>query len=81
MILQLILAQTCAFNGLKLRVALEEFSITCWAQKCQIKFLKKIRVLSALFFKIDVQVISNPSSLIEKTPHQTPGFLLMNEYL
>ena len=69
-------------NGLKLRSALEVFSITSqfWAQNAKIKFLKTIRVLRAFFFQIEVQVISTPSSRLEKE-HQTPEFLLMNEFL
>ena len=61
MILKGIFAQICAF--LKLSGALEEFIITSklWAQNCKNHFLKKIRVLSAVFFQIEEHVISNPS--------------------
>ena len=45
----------------------------------KIKFLKKIRVLSAVFFQKEVHVISNLSSWLEK--HQTPENLLMNDFL
>ena len=38
-------------------------------KNAKIKFLKKIRGLSAVFFRIKVQVISNPSSRLEKTPN------------
>ena len=59
------------FNGLKLSGALEEFSIihNFSAKNAKIKFLMKIRVLSAVFFQIEVQVISNMSSQLEKTPN------------
>ena len=32
------------------------------------------------FFLIEVQVISNPSSRLEKNPNQTPEYLLMNKF-
>ena len=64
------------FNGQKLSGALEEFSILAY-ENAKIKFLKKIMVLTAVFLRIKVQVISNPSSQLEK--YQTPAFLLMND--
>ena len=70
------------FNGLKLSGALEEFSITLQflGSKMQKKKkkLKKKRVLSAVFLRIEVQVISNLSSRLEK--HQTSKFLLINNF-
>ena len=39
-----------------------------WAKNVKIKFLKKIIVFRVVFFQIEVQVISNPSSRLEKTP-------------
>ena len=50
------------FNRLKFWKTLEVFYHfkIFWLKNAKIKFLKKIRVLSA-FFKIKVQVISNPS--------------------
>ena len=55
------------FNGLKLSGALEEFSISSQflGSKMQKYFFKKIRGLSAVFFQIEVQVTSNPSSQLE----------------
>ena len=41
-------------------------------------FLKTIMVLRA-FFRIEAQMISNPSTRLEKK-HQTPEFLLMNDF-
>ena len=51
--LKRILPKYVHFNGLKLNGALEEFSITSQfcAQKCHF-FLKKIRVLRAIFFEL-----------------------------
>ena len=49
------------FNGLELRGALQEFSITSQFLSSKMRkknqFLKKIRVLDAVFFLIEVQVI------------------------
>ena len=69
------------FNGHKLTGALEEFSITSqlfWAQKCKNQNLKNKGFECSFFFQIEVHVISNLSSQLEKKPHQTPEFLLMN---
>ena len=46
------------FNGLELSGELEEFSITLQKKK---KKIKKIRVLSAYFYILRVQMISNLS--------------------
>ena len=57
------------FNGLTLSGALEELSITSQflgSKMQKIKFWKKIKVLSAFFFQIKVQVISNLSRQLEK---------------
>ena len=48
-------------------------------QKLKINVLKKIRVLSGVFFRIEVQVISKPSCSLEK--HPTSDFFLMNDFL
>ena len=55
MILKLIFAQLCTINGLKLGGALEEFSITAQflgLKNAKINSLKKMRVLSAVFFEL-----------------------------
>ena len=61
------------FNGLKLSGALEEISITSqfWAQKCKNQILKENKGFECIFFRIEVQVISNPSSRLEPPPHPT----------
>ena len=46
--------------------------------KCKNKILNKIRVLSADFLRIEVQVISNLFSRLEK--HQTSKSLLINNF-
>ena len=58
------------FNGLKLSGPLEEFSITSqfWAKKCKNKFFEENKGFECIFFQIEVQVISNLSSRLEKTP-------------
>ena len=53
------------FNGLKLSGALEEFSITSQflgSKMQKSNFLNKIRVWVQIFFRIEVQVISNSSN-------------------
>ena len=66
-------------NGLKLRGTLEEFSITLQFSGSKIqKIMKKIRVLSAFFLRIEVLMISNPSTQLKK--HQTFKFLLINNF-
>ena len=49
-------------------------------QKCKKKpkFLKKIRVLSAVFFRNDMHVISKRQADLEKK--QTPEFMLVDDY-
>ena len=49
-----------------------------WLKNAKIIFLKKIGVLMQFFFQIEVQVILNPSSRLEK--HQTPEFLVINDF-
>ena len=68
------------FNGLKLSSASKEFSITSQflVSKCKIQTFEENKGFECIFFRIEVQVISNPSSRLEKT-HQTPEFLLMND--
>ena len=74
----MILPKYVHFNGLKLSTALEELTITSQFLGSKMQksiFLKKIRVLSALFFfPFEVHVISNPSSQLEK--HKTLNFCL-----
>ena len=67
-------------NGLKLSGALEEYSITTpfWAQKCKIKFLKKIRVLSAVFSKLKYRLFKTRLADLQK--HKHPECLLMNDF-
>ena len=69
------------FNGLKLSVALEEFSITSQfsVSKPQKSNFEENKVLSA-FFRIEVQVITNPSSRLEKKK-RNPDCLLTNDFL
>ena len=70
MLLKWILPEYVHFNGLKLSGALKEFSITSQFLGSKIKLLKKITVLSAFFFfRIELWVISNPCSRLEKTPN------------
>ena len=49
-----------------LSVALKEFSIT--GSKMQNQIFEENKVLS-VFFRIEVQLISNPSSRLEETPY------------
>ena len=66
------------FNGLKLSSVLEEFSITLQFLGSKMQKEKEIKENKgfgcSLFLHIVVQVISNPSSRLEK--HQTSKFLL-----
>ena len=65
-------------NGLKLSGALEEFSITFqfWGSKCKNQIFEENKGFACIFFRIEVQVTSNPSRQLEK--HQTSKFLLIN---
>ena len=68
------------FSGLQLSGALEEFSITSQVLGSKMQksnLLKKIRVLSAVCFRIDVQVISNPSCRLEKKPTKPMNVCLL----
>ena len=58
------------FNGLKLSGALEEFSFTSQflGSKMQNQIFEENIGFECIFFRIEVQVISNPSSRLEKTP-------------
>ena len=64
------------FNGLKLSRALEEFSITSQflGSNMQKSTFYEIKRFGSSFYRIEVQVITNPSSQLEK--HQTLDFLL-----
>ena len=69
-------------NELMLSGVLEEFFITSrfsGFKNAKFKFLKKISVLSAIFYQIQVQVIANLPSRLEK--HQTLDILLMTDFL
>ena len=55
------------------------FSITLGSKFAKFYFLKKISVLSAIIYRIEVHVIINPSSRLEK--HQTLEFSPMTEML
>ena len=58
------------FNGLKLSGALEEFSITSQflgSKMQKIIFFQENKRFEGKFYQIEVQVIINPSSRLEKT--------------
>ena len=60
------------FNGLKLSGALEEFSITSQFLGSKMQksfFFQEIKRFEGKFYQIEVQVITNPSSRLEKTPN------------
>ena len=83
-LLKWIFDQLCAFQWTKFKWCFERvfYHFTIFGSKMlNSNFLKKIRVLSA-FFRIEVQVISNPSSQLEKKKqqHQTSEFLLKNDF-
>ena len=78
----MIFARICALQWTKVNWCIVRvfYHFTVFGFKnAKIKFLKKIRVLRAVFFRIEVQVISNPSSRHEK--HQTSKFSLINNFL
>ena len=64
-------------NGLKLSGALEDFSITSQYKKLTFEEIKRFES-SFLFYRIEVQVITNLSSRLEK--HQTFDILLMTDF-
>ena len=69
-------------NGLKLRGALEEFSIHSrflGSKNAKINFLKKISVLRAVFIEFQVQVIA--TWLVDLKKHKTLDILLMTDFL
>ena len=68
-------------NELTLSGVLEEFSITSrfLGSNAKIKFLKKISVFECSFYQIQVQVIGNQPSRLEK--HQTLDILHMTDIL
>ena len=60
------------FNGLNVSGALEVFLSLhdFWVQKGKKNFLKKISVFIGVFFyRIDVLEVTNPFSIVEKTPN------------
>ena len=59
-------------NGLMLSGALEEFSITY-------QLFEEIKRFESSFYRIEVQVFTNPSNQIEK--HQTLDFWLMTTFM
>ena len=62
-------AQICVFKWTKVKWCFGRvfYHFTIFGFKnTKIKFLEKIRVFSAFFFRIEVQMISNPSSQLEK---------------
>ena len=76
------MAKCVRCNGLKLRGALEEFSIHSrflGSKNAKINFLKKINVLSAVFTEIQEQVIAN--CLVDLKKHRTLDILLMTDFL
>ena len=80
MILKLSFAQICAFQWTKAKWCFGRvlFHFTIFGLKnAKNKFLKKIRVLSAVFFQIEVQVIQTCLADLKKNTE----FLLMNECL
>ena len=81
-VIEMNFARICALQWTKVKWSLERvfyhFPIFGLKNAKSNKYLKKIRVLSS-FFRIEVKVISNPSSRLEK--HQTPELLLMNDFL
>ena len=58
-------------NGLKTSGALEVFiSIyDFWVQKCKKQLFEEVKRFYCSFYQIKVQVITNPSSRLEKTPN------------
>ena len=69
------------YSGLKLSGALLEFSIILQflGSKMQNQIFEENKGFASNFFRIEVQVISNPSSRHEK--HQTSKFSLINKFL
>ena len=75
-------SQICAFEWTYVKWCFGRvfYLFTIFGHKnAKIIFLKKIRVLSAVFL-IEVQVISNPSSQFEKKKHKTSECLLRNDF-
>ena len=69
------------FNGPKLSSALEEFFLSLhnfWVQKCQNQLLEENKRFNCSFDQIEVQVITNLSSRLEK--HQILEFLFMTDF-
>ena len=69
-------------DGLKLSGALEDFSITLQFKGSKMKKalnFEENKGFECSFLHIEVQVISNPSSRLEK--HKTSKYLLINNFL
>ena len=68
-------------NGLKLSGVLEELSITSrfWVQKYKNQFFEENKRFECTFYCIQVQVIANLPSRLEK--HQLLDILLMTDFL
>ena len=68
-------------NELKLSGVLEEFLSLhdFWVQKCKNKFFEENKRFECSFYQIQVQVIANLPSRLEK--HQTLNISLMTDFL
>ena len=58
--------------------SISDFFTLLTFKNVKINFLKKLSVLRAVFDRVEVQVITNPSSRLEK--HQTLDVLLMTVF-
>ena len=68
-------------DELKLIDALEEFSITSrfWGSKIKKSTFEENKPYNCVFYHIEAQVITNPSSRLEKK-HQLLEFLFMTDF-
>ena len=69
------------YNGEKLSGGFEEFSISLrfWVQKCKNQLFEENKRFECSFYQIQVQVIANMPSRLEK--HQTLDILLLTDFL
>ena len=67
MIVKLIFALTCAFQWTKAKrcLSLHDF----WVQKYKNQLFDKNKRFDCSFYRIEVHVITNPSSRLENTPN------------
>ena len=82
MILKLNFARICAFRWTKVEPCFKRlfFHFTIFGFKNEKNQLfEEIKRFESSFYRIDVQVITNPSIRLEK--HQTIDFLLMTDFL